>query len=415
MSETLRGTIEKAVYGGDGLSRIEGKAVFVPYTLPGETVEVRITEDKGSYARAELVSLPEASPERSVPECGLYQQCGGCHWQHTNYAQELKLKEQVLTETLTRAGLRDLPAMETVSAAPAGYRNRIRVAADENGQLGFRLRNSRQVIALDSCPVAAPLLANAVKLIPQFLHEGEELELFCDAEEQQLALTLHTRRFLSSATAQSWFDATQRELPQLRGLALANEHKPARILCGDAELEYRIGARTFAVAAGSFFQANRFMLPRLVKLVTGEATGALAWDLYAGVGVFSLPLAESFEKIVAVEIAQESVASLRKNLTQRGSRALEQETLSFLRSAGRGARPDLVVVDPPRTGLGRPVAEALAKVRAQEIRYLSCDPATLARDLKLLVDSGYCCRKIHFLDLFPRTYHMETLIQLDLR
>jgi 23S rRNA (uracil1939-C5)-methyltransferase len=157
------------------------------------------------------------------------------------------------------------------------------------------------------------------------------------------------------------------------------------------------------------------MLPRLIDLVTGEISGALAWDLYAGVGLFSLPLAEQFEQVVAVEIAQESVASLKKNLTGRGSRLLEQETLSFLRSAGRGARPELIVVDPPRTGLGRPVAELLAKVRAKEIRYLSCDPATLARDLKLLVDSGYCCRKIHFLDLFPRTYHTETLLQLDLR
>lgn len=410
----MKGRVEKAVYGGDGLLRMEGKAIFVPFTLPGEEVEVRITEDKGSYARGTAAAVLTQSPLRSAPECLHFQHCGGCHWQHTPYENELALKQQVLAETLARGGVRELPTIEIVNADPGAYRNRIRVAMDDAGSIGFRQSNSRQIVALVECPIAAPLLVRAIDALRQtsdLLKPGDEAELFCNAEETELLLTLHTQRFVSAAKEP--FDALCAKLPQLAGLSIANGRKPTRTLCGIGELPYRIGERMYSVAAGAFFQANRRLLPQLVELVPGDQAGREAWDLYAGVGLFSAVLAERFEQVTAVELAQDAIPSLRRNLGR--GRILEQETLAFLRSTNRRPAPELIVVDPPRTGLGRPVAEALAKIRPRQIRYLSCDPATMARDLKILCDSGYLCRTVHLIDLFPRTYHTETLAVLELR
>jgi 23S rRNA (uracil1939-C5)-methyltransferase len=185
---------------------------------------------------------------------------------------------------------------------------------------------------------------------------------------------------------------------------------------GEGALTYRVGARRYRVGLGSFFQVNRFLVEPLVELVTGGARGNTAWDLYAGVGLFSAALTEGFGEVVAVESGGAAVRDLRENLRGTRHRVVSAETADFLRRAvgQRQAVPDLVVVDPPRAGLGREVTTLLGKLRARNVTYVSCDPATLSRDVAALLESGYRLAKMHLVDLFPQTFHLESVTHLTL-
>ena len=419
--------IEKAIYGGSGLARSEGKAIFVPLTLPGEEVEARMTQDKGGFANAEVEAVVEASPARNAPPCPYFGRCGGCHYQHAFYAAQVEMKLAILRESLERAHVPDLPTITPITADPWGYRNRIRLHVMQKPfALAYKVRNSHANLRVDSCPIAAPLLQRAVQVIG---HEGErldlvrsaaEIELFTDATESALLLSLWSDRAGASArTCDQLLTALQQSLPELQGVGIFSREKGkavGRLLthAGSDTLVYAAGRHSYRVSLGSFFQVNRFLLDPLVKLVTEGEGGECAWDLYAGVGLFSLALAQTFGDIIAIESSSSAVRNLRENLRGTRHRVVAAETAAFLRQAQRYPRPDLIVVDPPRAGLGRDVTDSLAKLRVRKITYVSCDPATLSRDLAALVQSGYRLMQMHLLDLFPQTFHLETVIHLSL-
>jgi 23S rRNA (uracil1939-C5)-methyltransferase len=425
--------IEKLIYGGSGLARHDGKAIFVPFTLPGESVEANITDDRGSYANAELLSVLETSPERTAPLCPHFGNCGGCHYQHVAYPRQLEIKSQILRESLERARISDIPAISTLSAEPFGYRNRIRLHIDrDSSQLAYKRRASNQNLIVTTCPIAAPLLQSALQSLQsaastlQLAKHFTEIELFTNAAQDSVLISLVTSGAPRPAiqAIQSLWPQLQSLVPQLIGSALFSVDKPRQpgtLLTqhGQPALTYTAAGRDYRVSFGAFFQVNRFLIDPLVNHVTENtaqaATGTTAWDLYAGVGLFSAALAPRFRQIIAVESAPGSVHDLRHNLRGTQSRVVASTTLDFLHRATKGSTPDLVVVDPPRAGLGSEVTNLLAAARPAHITYVSCDPATLSRDLKSLLDSGYHLSSMRMVDLFPQTFHLESVATLTLK
>lgn len=423
--------IEKPIYGGAGLAREEGKAIFVPFALPGELVEARIVNDRGSYAEAQTENILEASPQRAQPPCPYFGECGGCHYQHAEYLQQVEMKLQILRESLERARLKDIPEIEAHYGEPLGYRNRIRLHIDqETSRLCYKRRGSHQNLAVEVCPIAAPVLGDALKAIQstaQTLRLGgdfAEIELFTNAAQDSILVSLW-----AGCNGQSAAREMKRLWPELKSLMpkatgaavfAAERGKMSGSLLahiGDTTLNYTAAGNSYSVGAGSFFQVNRFLIdPLAARVIEGQA-GNVAWDLYAGVGLFSVALAQSFGQIVAVESGAGSVRDLRRNLAGGQHRIVASSTLDFLRRvrARKDAPPDLVVVDPPRLGLGGEITKLLAEIRPAHITYVSCDPATLSRDLKSLLDSGYHLGTVRMVDLFPQTFHLESVATLLLK
>ena len=425
--------IEKPVYGGSSLARVEGKAVFVPLTLPGEEARIRITQSKPAYDDAEVEEIVSAAPERVAPTCPHFGVCGGCHYQHANYATQLEWKQAILRETLQRGGVEPTATLDLLSASSSeeawGYSNRIRLAFDAAGNPGYRGRRSHAVIPIQQCPIAAPLLVRAAQRFAEIARlrtpalKPIEIALFTNADESALLITVVT----SSARKHRFeelMDELVEKIPALAGAELAVEDRssksaPPRTVAqwGASSLNYRAAGFDYRVDQGAFFQTNRWLVDALVHRVVLEHSGALAWDLFAGVGLFARQLTSRFERVVAVEAAPASTKALAANLKGTRSTPVRATTLDFLRGNLPGSRPDfvvpdLIVVDPPRTGLGAETCALLAEVGAPALAYVSCDPATLTRDLRQLIESGYCIQSIALADLFPQTFHLETVVQL---
>ena len=415
-------TIEKPIYGGAFLARDEGKAVFVPLTLPGEQARVRIVEDKRGHAVAEAEEIVAPSADRVAPVCRHFGTCGGCDYQHATYEAQLGFKQAILRETLERAGLASPDPIEVLSGEPWGYRNRIRLAFDANGKPGYRGRRSHVVVPIAECPIAAPLLVRAGLALGELMHELKpaarpaEVSLFCDKDETALLAG-----FSASGTAKFPLEqvssALAAQIPQLSGAESSEESHdggPGRTAehWGAASLAYKAGGYGYRVDHGAFFQVNRWLVDQLVDGVTAGHSGSLAWDLFAGVGLFARRLAESFSRVAAIESAPASIRALAHNLAGTNASAVKSTTLDFLRRAPQGQRPGLIVLDPPRTGLDAESAKRLGQIGAPAMVYVSCDPATLARDLRALIGSGYAIESLTLADLFPQTFHLESIVRL---
>jgi 23S rRNA (uracil1939-C5)-methyltransferase len=415
--------IEKPIYGGAFLARVEGKAVFVPLTLPGEQVRVRIAQDKRGYSTAEPEEILTFSPLRIQPQCPHFGACGGCNYQQTGYETQLAFKQSILRETLERASVQPPAEISVLSASPWAYRNRIRLAFDAQGNLGYRGRRSHAVVPIRECPIAAPLLVQAALAsaeINRNLHwapRPTEISFFSNADESAL-LTSALTASRDPGPFEHWAQALEEQIPALQGaelIAQAPEGKHMRTIdewtWGSPTLTYRAAGFDYRVDRGAFFQVNRWLVDALVERVTAGQCGRLAWDLFAGVGLFAHKLAASFERVVAVESAPASKPALEHNLQGTTGEPVHAETLAFLRKSAKG-KPDLIVVDPPRAGLGPEITSLLSEIAAPRLVYVSCDPATLARDLRPLIASGYRIHSLTLADLFPQTFHLETLVFL---
>jgi 23S rRNA (uracil1939-C5)-methyltransferase len=398
--------IEKAIYGGDGLARIpEGKAVFVPGTLPGELVETTIATDRRSFATGKLEAILDPSAERVTPGCEYVPLCGGCQYQHAGPAFQLQMKLDILKETLNRAHVAVPSEIRSVAGEPWGYRNRIRLHVMGNG-LAYRQRGSHKLLPVTHCPIAAPLLEQAVAAVTRVGGLGDlcdEVEFFTNGES--LLISLSPR----GQALEEFAERMRKELPELAGVGTFS---PAGMrYWGQRSLTYTVCGIPYQVSLGSFFQVNRFLVPELLQLVVKNRSGRMAWDLYSGAGLFARAL--DFEHVTAVESEGFSSADLKKNLESKPHRVVRSSTLDFLRSqAPVKNTPELIVVDPPRAGLGKEICGHLSRVAAANIIYISCDPATLARDLQALLSSGYFVQTMHLVDMFPQTFHLETVTLL---
>ena len=438
-------TIEKLIYGGDGLARLpadsEGrrKAAFVPLVLPGETVDARVVEEKPGFVRAQLEKVITPSPDRIAPQCPYFGECGGCHYQHTGYEQQLLLKKSILRETIERIAKVELPEITAHASPPWHYRNRTRMHVHHEPAfaIGYYRMGSRKLLPVRECPISAELIGRALLAVwdtgSEIPKEVVEVEFFCSHDEQQLMIELWVQGTSSDLEKkfQPVADRLQATLPELASVAVLRRPGASKAtsesvaapeldgatdatsvlgVFGEGALAYRVADFDYRVSAGSFFQTNRFLAEELVALATAGRRGKLAFDLYAGVGLFSLPLAKSFEQVVAVEASPSSFGDLRHNAPT-NAWAVSSTTEQFLARKHKQA-PEFVVVDPPRAGLGPKIAKAIARLGAGEITYVSCDPSTQARDLSPLLKAGYRISEAHLIDLFPQTYHIESLIRL---
>jgi len=431
MPDELRLSIEKLVYGGNGLAHADGNTVFVPYVLPGEEVRANTKSKKKKLIWAELLEVTSPAKEREKAKCPHFQKCGGCHYQHIPATEQLRLKKDILRETLSRLGgiTWDGTIVEH-SAETYGYRNRAQWAVRSGmpRALGYFLPESSVIVPIDECPVLSPRLAHTFAQLQEMARAGtlpegmQEIEAFADSTDDKIALNVAFERF--SKPAAELASAFREALPQIESLLLLDQKKNRFELTGPGYLTHKTSGYKYRVSHLSFFQVNRFLIEDLLKTVTANAQGAVAVDLYSGVGFFTLPLAKKFQKVVSVDANLAATRDLYANaeaagvtITSHNERAEE-----FLRKTDE--KPDFVVLDPPRAGLGAEAAGKLADLGAKEIVYLSCDPSTLSRDLAVLTGSPrkpketegpsirYEITEMHLFDLFPQTFHIETFVRL---
>ena len=374
LQETL--TIEKLVYGGEGLARLEGKVVLTPFVLPGEVVRAETERVKNDLWRGRLIEVLQPSASRVTPGCPYFQHCGGCQYQHMNYPFQLEQKSAILREVLQRVGKIEFQGeIALISGEPWQYRNRVQLHI-EGGKVGYFAQGSRDLCAIDHCPIASPKLNETISKI--------------DAPPANTALELFTNETDLQVNV---LDRIPRQA--LSALATLGVTTP---------IEYN----GFQVSRNSFFQVNRFLIDRLVECAIGGAKGEWAVDLYAGVGLFSVKLAERFDRVTAVESSSSGLRDLAHNFVQAAVNANVEDYL-----AGLDQTPGFILADPPRAGLGKVVVKQLARIRAPRLTIVSCDPATLARDLQGLMAENYRIEKITLVDLFPQTFHLETVVELS--
>ncbi len=363
-----------------------------------------------------------AAPERVAPGCRHFGVCGGCQYQHANYEAQLRFKQAVLRETLERGGVNVPEKIDVLAGNPWHYRNRIRLAFDAAGRVGYRTRRSHDLVPVSECPIAAPQLLRAALSAAEILRDMKmglrptEISLFSNAEETELLASIFVRDSSTRGFDQV-FDEWKKRIPALIGAEVVEEGRagqPPRTIAqlGEKSLTYCAAGFDYRVDHGAFFQVNRWLVDELANRVTADRRGELAWDLFAGVGLFARKLAENFEHVVAVESAPMATEALKHNLEGTAGTCVKADTLAFLKARDKTARPDLIVADPPRTGLGGETTSLLAEVGAPAIVYVSCDPATLTRDLRALIDSGYALSSVTLVDLFPQTFHLESVVEL---
>jgi 23S rRNA (uracil1939-C5)-methyltransferase len=437
-------TIEKLIYGGDGLARLpaddlpdnnqrRGKAVFIPFVLEGEEVEAHLIEQKRGFARGLVDTLAVPSVHRVEPPCPYFARCGGCHYQHSNYDHQLEIKAAILKENLRRIAKLELETELNIHRSPEwSYRNRTRLTLQTTSEfaLCYHKFNSHQLLPIEQCPISSPLINRAIVVLWDIGRNGiipgeiQEIEMFANASDTELLIEAHCKEDVNidPAAAQRLHERLQFQIPEVAGVVIFKDHASSGSsdraidreqiqLAGRSDLVYKTSQSSYRVSAGSFFQVNRYLIDELVSIVTAGRSGGTALDLYAGVGLFSSVLYREFQRVIAVESSQTSYADLLYN-SPPNVKAVQATTEHYLKKVGGKLHPDLVVLDPPRGGLSESVTKLLASLRSPRITYVSCDPATVARDLRGLLDSGYRVEQAHLVDLFPQTFHIESVFHL---
>ena len=397
--------------------------------LEGEQVEARVTEEKPGFARARAEKILTPTANRIEPRCPYFLRCGGCHYQHTTYEHQVEIKAAILQENLGRLAKIDLAVPLQVHASPPwNYRNRtrIQVRAGDEFLIGYYRHGSHQVLAVEECPISSPLLNRAIvgtwdlgrqrKLPAEVL----EIEFFANADDAELLVEIYCRHDIEQRQLETVAEYFKNDMRGAIGVAAfrvssslhaADVQSNPDFVAGAKHLDYKSRDASYRVSAGAFFQTNRHLLDELVSVVTYGNSGRTALDLYAGVGLFSAVLKRNFERVIAVEVSPLSFSDLQYN-SAGNVKAVQATSEQYLERSGRKSQPDLVVVDPPRGGLGKKVAESLVQVAPAAVTYVSCDPATLARDLFVLKAAGYAIEQAHLFDLFPQTFHIETVLML---
>jgi 23S rRNA (uracil1939-C5)-methyltransferase len=390
-------------YGGDAIGRLaDGRAVFVPFALPGERVRIRLTEEKRNFARAELIEILEASPQRMVPRCKHFGVCGGCHYQHLPYEEQLKAKTEILRDQLTRIGKIENPPVQAMvpSPSPWNYRNHVQFHLTDEGKLGYVKPQAPVVFAIEECHLPEGLLN---EIWPQL-----EFEPGTNIERVSL-------RAGSDRDAMLVLESNSPEPPELAieaSLSVAHVFEENTVVvAGNDHTLISVLGREFRVSAASFFQVNTAMAEKMVDHLMANVpvtTSSTVLDVYCGAGLFSAFLASKCERVIGIESSASACEDFAFNLDEFENvelyEAMAEAVIPFLE-----AKPDIVLVDPPRAGLEKRVVDGILKLNPQRIAYVSCDPSTLARDANRLINGGYTLKDVTPFDLFPQTYHIESV------
>jgi 23S rRNA (uracil1939-C5)-methyltransferase len=417
--QRLEVEVEKGVYKGLGLARHDGRVVFVPRGLPGDRLAVRVMSVSAGYVRAVPEALVRGAGERRESPCGVFPRCGGCAYQELDYPAQLRLKAGVLEESLRRSGVA-CPAVELRGSAERGWRARASFHLAWSGdvlRLGLHQEDSRRVVDVERCLQISDAMNVALRALRLALQESglrgvHGIDLVESFDGGRLVATLVSSLEARAAPRLASLAAAA---PRLSGFGVLVERGRFVLLRGGPYLEAVVLGIRLRHHARAFFQANRHLTEELAREVVALAgTGARVLDLYAGVGLFALPLAAGATQVEAVERSSVSVQDGRANASRAGLehvRFHERDVLDAL-TAARAGDHDTVVLDPPRTGAGEDVVEAIARLRPARVIYVSCDPPTLGRDLKAFHARGYEMDAIRAFDMFPDTFHVETVVRL---
>jgi 23S rRNA (uracil1939-C5)-methyltransferase len=406
--------LEKHTYGGNAMGRLpDGRAVFVPFGLPGERVRIRLTEEKRGFARGELLEILEASPLRIAPRCVHFGVCGGCHYQNLPYEEQLKAKAEILRDQLRRIGrIEDPPVREAVASPnPWNYRNHVQFHLTEDGKLGYMRADVPRPFAITECHLPEGCINS---LWPQLAFEpGTDLERISvrAGKEQELMLVLE------SDTP----EAPELEIEAEISVAHVFDEN-AVVIAGNDHIIISILGRDFRVSAASFFQVNTALAEKMVshlltKLPTTNLPTTILFDVYCGAGLFSAFLAPKCKRVIGIESSPSACEDFAFNLDEFENVELYEGPAEEILPAfvGRTGSPTYILVDPPRAGLDPRVVDGILKLNPTLLAYVSCDPSTLARDARRLLNGGYRLKEVTPFDLFPQTFHLESISFFELK
>ena len=388
VGDELELKIEKIVPGGYGLGFAENITVFVPLSAPKDKLKVKIHQLKGKTAFAEIVEIIEPSAERIEPPCVYFGRCGGCDFQQMNYAAQLSAKVGIIKDSLSRIGKINYEKEIQIIGSPKPFNYRARAqwhANTRQKKIGYFQRKSHDIIDVKECPI----LTNELQETLTELRETIVWDSF-------------------------WGETIEIES------AAANENVSvysSEIIEPTEELSFDLNGNRYFYDATVFFQGNPFLIAQLIETAVSGAGGETAFDLYCGVGLFTLPLAKKFTKVYGVEAGEKATVFARKNVenARRENAEIFCEDVGEWLSRNESKRVDFVLLDPPRAGTEKRIIESLLKIKPRELSYVSCDPSTLARDLRALCENLYEIESITALDLFPQTHHIETIVRLKLK
>jgi 23S rRNA (uracil1939-C5)-methyltransferase len=421
MMKRVRVLVESVAFKGYGVARIRGKVAFVPYTLTGDEAWIKVTEEKKRYSTARLIQILKPSPGRVNPPCPYFGRCGGCQWQHIDYSIQVELKKEILGETLKRlGGLREIPPI-LVAPSPKPYDYRVRVQLKVKGKaMGYYQERSHQIVDIDHCPISHPLVNQIIQKLREqsdALLPMEEVEINVSPEEGRGVVLFHPHSY--DQRAEYFITELLQNQPIFRGVAIAQ--KEGYHLFGDPTLTFTIPLYQerekrelkLRISPGSFSQVNPEQNQTLIQTVLqfSEVNQRdRVFDLYAGVGNLSLPLATRAREVLGIEESRMAVEDARFNAERNGMNncdfvygRVEDVAMNWKKET-----PDLVVLDPPRTGC-KTILDQLVRWKPKKIIYVSCEPTTFARDLRLFSERGYSLQRLGLIDMFPQTFHMEVV------
>ncbi len=384
IGDRLEVKIEKIVPNGLGMAFAEKLTVFVPLAVAGDTLEIELRQIQGRTAFGAIIKILKPAPERIEPPCVYFGKCGGCDFQQMDYKAQLEAKKGIITDCLSRIGHinweLDIPI--TPSIERFGYRLRTQFHANGRGQLGFFRRLTHDIIDIEHCEVLTPAMNGVLRALREY-NSNREYEGVVDVEAAAFEF----------------------------GTSIYSEdiEEPAD------EVSVEVLGERFFFSAKSFFQANEKMLEALVKEAVAGFEGMTAIDFYCGAGLFSVPLAKNFERVFGVESNSDSIGFARKNRDTARIENLEfyeGRVKEFLKKQ-QGKKADFVLIDPPRSGVKTATLKRIAGICTGNMNYVSCNPSTLARDLRVLLDEGFEIRSINAIDMFPQTHHVETIVKLS--
>jgi len=421
MTKKAQVKINAMAFKGYGVARMDGKVVFIPYSVIGDEAWVEIIEEKKSYSMGKLIEILRPSPMRVDPPCSYFGVCGGCQWQHIAYANHGELKEEILKEVLKRlGGVKEIPSI-TVIPSPDPYDYRTRVQMKVKGKaLGYYKERSHELVDIQHCPIAHPLVNQMIPFLRTALLSGsqlEEIEINVSPEEGKGVLVLHLSKL--NQRLEIFLKEFLNAHPLLKGLAVVRKRRAT--IRGEPHLNFTVplnqnegkGYLRLRTSPESFFQVNLKQNETLIQRVLEFADtkgNEMTLDLYAGIGNMTLPLAMVSKEVWGIEENGVAVKDARFNAERNGI-----ENCSFIHGKvedilkrWRKERPNLIVLDPPRTGC-KTILDQVVNLKPKKIIYVSCEPTTLSRDLRLFSNRGFALRGLALIDMFPQTYHMEVV------
>ena len=434
-------TIEGYGEGGMGVARIDGRVVFVHGALRGEKCRVLILKTLKSVAFAKVLEVIEPSSERITPDCPYFPRCGGCTYRHIRYEEELRLKKQRVQDNLSRIGGSDVTVEEILGAQDTlRYRNKAQYPVSKDGAVGFYRARTHEVIECEHCLLVKPAADAAAEALREYM-QSCRVAGYDEKTGRGLVRHLYIR---SNAAGESLVcvlvngDKLPKEdrlvallraaCPKCTGIVLGTNTKKGNVILGDRyrtlwgsdRLEDTLCGKTFRLSVPSFYQVNRAQAERLYAKaiefadLTGQET---VLDLYCGAGTITLALSDHAKKVLGAEIVPEAIDDARENAVRNGVKNAEffcgDASDVAKKLARENLRPDVITVDPPRKGLAADVVESIAEMQPERVVYVSCDSATMARDVKRLADLGYTAQRACAVDMFPRADHVETICLLS--